>query len=108
MRKILIPGFVVLSVLLAGCSFYTPDIQQGNLLDEKEITKLTTGMTKRQVMQIMGTTLLNDPFHKDRWDYIHTHKSQHSDLRRQRLTLYFENGLLVRIDDSELKEHVFE
>lgn len=105
MRKILIPALFVCLCVNAGCSIYRPTIQQGNILEPEQISKLKTGMTRRQVMFVMGTPLLQDPFHKDRWDYIHTVKPGTSrEMTYQRLTLYFENDSLVRIDDSELKE----
>ena len=105
MRKILIPALVVCLCASVGCSIYRPTIQQGNILEPEQIGKLKPGMTKRQVMYVMGTPLLQDPFHKDRWDYIHTVKPGSSPkMTSQRLTLYFENDTLVRIDDSDLKE----
>lgn len=93
---------------LSGCSIYIPDIQQGNVLESKKIEKLKTGMTKRQVVFLMGTTLLKDPFHKNRWDYIHTLKKSDEDMTIQRVTLYFKNELLVRIDDSQLQPRTIE
>ena len=51
----------------------------------------------------MGTPLLKDPFHKDRWDYIHTNKpGDKTKTTIQRLTLYFDKDTLVRIDKSAL------
>lgn len=95
-------------IALSGCSIYKPDIQQGNVLESKKIEKLKTGMTKRQILFLMGTALLKDPFHKNRWDYIHTLKKSDEDMTIQRLTLYFENDLLVRIDNSQLQPRTIE
>jgi len=104
MRKILITGLLLLLGSLPACSIYKPDVQQGNVLEKKAIADLKTGMTKRQVDSLMGTALLKDPFHKNRWDYIHTIKPADGKLTRQLLTLYFEDGVLVRIDDSGLNK----
>jgi len=107
MRKILINSTLIM-IALSGCSIYKPDIQQGNVLESKKIEKLKTGMTKRQILFLMGTALLKDPFHKNRWDYIHTLKKSDEDMTIQRLTLYFENDLLVRIDNSQLQPRTIE
>lgn len=104
MRNILITTLLICLGLSAGCSVYRPEIQQGNILDLMQIDKLKTGMSKRQVVYVMGTPLLKDPFHKDRWDYIHTVKHNSSaGTTIQRLTLYFDNDSLQRIDKSGLK-----
>lgn len=104
MRKILITSLLVMLASLPACSIYKPDIQQGNVLEKKTIADLKIGMTKRQVNFLMGTALLKDPFHKNRWDYLHTFKPADGEMTRQRITLFFENDLLVRIDDSGLNK----
>jgi outer membrane protein assembly factor BamE len=102
MRRVLILIIsLFFSQLLIGCA-YKPDIQQGNTLDDKQIAKLEVGMTRQQVVFIMGTALLKDPFHKSRWDYIYTYTKGRGKAERRLLTLYFENSRLVSIDKSEL------
>jgi outer membrane protein assembly factor BamE len=106
MRKILIPALIVCLNLISGCTPYRPTIQQGNILDADQYDKLKTGMTRSQVTFLMGTPLLKDPFHKNRWDYLHTVKPGDNKITTiQRLTLYFDNDKLVRIDKSELAKH---
>lgn len=56
------------SLLLAGC-IYRIDIQQGNYVTQDQVQKLKTGMTRTETRQVLGTPLLMDPFHADRWDY---------------------------------------
>jgi outer membrane protein assembly factor BamE len=103
MRKILIPILVLLILPIGACSVYRPTIQQGNILDIEQVDKLKLGMSKRQVTYVLGTPLLEDPFHTDRWDYLHTIKDGNNQkMSIQRLTLYFENGSLARIDKSNL------
>ena len=65
---------VLLLVLTAGCesllpSFYSVPIRQGNYLDQTMVSQLRPGMTRQQVQRIMGTPLVADPFHQNRWDY---------------------------------------
>ena len=103
MRKILIPALIACLSAASGCTAYRPTIQQGNILDADQYDKLKTGMSRHQVLFVMGTPLLEDPFHKNRWDYIHTVKPGNSKITTiQRLTLYFDNDSLVRIDKSQL------
>ena len=55
---------------VTGC-VYRVDVQQGNLLEEKEIEAVKVGMTRSQVRFLLGTPAVADPFQEDRWDYIY-------------------------------------
>lgn len=63
--------------ILAGCAVeryfleYRVNVQQGNLVEQKQIAQLRPGMTRDQVRYVLGTPLLQDPFHANRWDYIY-------------------------------------
>ena len=91
------------SQFLASCA-YKPDVQQGNTFDDKQLSQLKVGMTQQQVVFIMGTALLKDAFHKNRWDYIYTTAKGRAKAERRLLTLYFENDKLSKIDDSQVKK----
>ncbi|KAA0691316.1 outer membrane protein assembly factor BamE [Halopseudomonas laoshanensis] len=88
-----------LSVLgLAGCSFpgvYKIDVQQGNVVTQEMVDQLRPGMTTRQVRFIMGTPLVEDTFHPNRWDYIYSMQAGHQERTQERISLNFENDLLV-------------
>jgi len=99
MRKILITSLIA---LLSSCSVYKVDVQQGNVLEPKQIQKLKIGQSRRQVLFILGEPLLKDPFHKNRWDYIYTFRPGGGSTTRQLLTLYFQGDTLKQIDDSAL------
>ncbi|MDH5601517.1 MAG: outer membrane protein assembly factor BamE [Gammaproteobacteria bacterium] len=104
MRRVLILIIsLFFSQLLVSCA-YKPDVQQGNTLDDKQIAQLKTGMTRQQVIFIMGTALLKDPFHKNRWDYLYTYTKGRGKPERRLLTLYFTNGKLSKIDKSQLNK----
>lgn len=98
------PVCLGLVVALAGCSslrfpgVYRIAVQQGNIIDQKKVNQLKTGMTKRQVQYVMGTPLINDVFHSDRWDYIYQLRRGDDTLRDRRFTVYFENDQLVRFE----------
>ncbi len=98
------PLCLSLAVVLAGCSYvrfpgvYRIAVQQGNIIDQKKVDQLKTGMSKRQVQYVMGTPLVSDVFHQDRWDYIYQLRRGGDVLRDRRFTVYFENDQLVHYD----------
>jgi outer membrane protein assembly factor BamE len=77
---------------------YKMTVQQGNILTEEMVDGLTLGMTKRQVNFLLGTPLLSDFFHRERWDYAYTIQRGHQPLEKRFLTLQFQNDALVKID----------
>ena len=102
----------ILIFTLAACStqdikmpvIYKVNIQQGNEIDTGMLMKLKPEMTKSQVKFILGTPLIEDSFHKDRWDYLYsniTHgvikKNKLSSFERRHVILHFENELLKSI-----------
>jgi outer membrane protein assembly factor BamE len=99
---------VLLTLLLASCdSFYIPlltpykmDIRQGNFVSFDMREKLKVGMTKDQVRYVMGTPMISDPFHADRWDYVYRFQHDSKITEKQNLTLYFEGDNLARIVDG--------
>jgi len=92
----------VLTLVLTGCSgfpgVYKIDIPQGNVVTQEMVNKLRPGMTKKQVRFVMGTPLVEDTFNADRWDYIYTLKASDGSYTRERVSLYFNNGRLSRIN----------
>ena len=103
MHKLLI----VLAVLVAGCSRipmlpgispYKIDIQQGNYITQDMVAKLKPGMTRSQVRYILGTPLVADPFHADRWDYVYQMQKGGETVEFRRIFVVFENDKLARIE----------
>ncbi|MGA8863895.1 MAG: outer membrane protein assembly factor BamE [Gallionella sp.] len=100
---------VLLSLLLASCtSFYIPlltpykmDIRQGNYVTPAMRSNLKIGMTKPQVLFVMGTPLIQDVFHQNRWDYVYRYEHARKIVDKQRMTLYFEDDKLARIVDGD-------
>ena len=76
---------------------YSITIQQGNIVDQAMIDQLRPHMSKRQVLFIMGSPMLEDFFHENRWDYLYYNKPSGSDLVQKKVTLYFENDQVVAI-----------
>lgn len=75
---------------------YKFDIQQGNFVTQQDVAKLQTGMSKEQVRFILGTPLLNDAFHANRWDYVYRLLRADGQTTQSRYTVIFENERLAR------------
>jgi len=98
---------VLLTVAAAGCSGvpripgvtpYRIDIQQGNYVSQEMVSQLKPGMSKDQVRFILGTPLLTDIFHAERWDYVYWREAPNGRRESRRLALFFEGGKLARVD----------
>ena len=77
---------------------YRPDIQQGNVVTQEMVNQLEPGMSRRQVRFLLGTPMLIDVFHQNRWDYVYTLTEGWGDMQMKRIALYFEADQLVRIE----------
>lgn len=75
---------------------YRPLVVQGNVITQESVDKLKPGMSRKQVEFAMGTPLLRDVFHDDRWDYYYGIGIGELELEK-RVTVYFEEDKLVRI-----------
>lgn len=104
MQNILI--LVLVGGLAAGCSWtpldsvvYKLDIKQGNIIEQSDINQLRPGMEKRQVQFLMGSPMIVDTFNQDRWEYIYRrHLSGSAPSENTRVSLFFDNNKLVRIE----------
>ncbi|MFZ3017963.1 MAG: outer membrane protein assembly factor BamE [Gallionella sp.] len=99
---------ILASLLLASCSGistpllspYKMDIRQGNYVTPEMREKLKIGMTKQQVRYVLGTPMLADTFHGNRWDYPYRLEQRGEIVEKQQLTLYFDGDNLARVEDS--------
>jgi outer membrane protein assembly factor BamE len=84
----------------SGCSnlefpwVYRLKIDQGNIITQEMVNQLKPGMTRDQVKFVMGSPLVVDPFHQDRWDYVYTLRDAKGKTTRQNLTVLFNNDTL--------------
>lgn len=97
-------------LLLIACSntpsitsYLTPyriDVRQGNMVTQEMVAQLKPGLSKDQVRFILGTPLVADMFHADRWDYIYRFRPgrDHSDVQQRRLVVHFVDGKLDHLD----------
>ena len=95
---------ILLALLCASCNASLPsikpykmDIQQGNVVTSKMMLQLKPGMTKSQVRFIMGTPLIQDGFHPDRWDYFYQMRKGGKIIEQRRVIMEFENDQLKRV-----------
>jgi outer membrane protein assembly factor BamE len=100
---------LALTLLLASCGEFalTPhkiEIRQGNLVTPEMRQKLQIGMSKPQVRMVLGTPMLVDPYHNDRWDYVYRLETSGQLVDSRHLTLYFEGENLARIVDDTPQE----
>ena len=92
--------------LLAGCAsfefpwVYKLNIDQGNIITQEMVNKLQPGMSRSQVQFVMGSPLIADPFHEDRWDYIYTLLDSKGKRTEQRLTVFFSDDKLSSLNGS--------
>jgi outer membrane protein assembly factor BamE len=105
MKKSLALPVIVSGFLLSGCStilenlpgVYSLDVQQGNVINQAMIDQLRPNMTKRQVLYIMGSSMLVDVFHQNRWDYLYSEQPGGGDRVQKRLSLYFKDDILMGV-----------
>ncbi len=99
MHNILKLHIFTLVLLISGCNIgYERDVQQGHVLEQEMVDELRPGMTKRQVLLVLGAPAIADPFHEDRWDYIYTSTPRSGDPTRKHLVLSFTGDELTRIE----------
>ena len=84
---------------LTGCyPGYRMDIEQGNVVTPEQRAQLKLGMDRQEMRFILGSPLVKDPFHANRWDYVYTLRNGATGIvDQERLSLFFENDLLIDI-----------
>lgn len=98
-----LPAAASLAFYLAACgggwslSPYRIDVRQGNMVTQEMVSQLRPGMTKDQVRFVLGTPLLTDVFHAERWDYIYRFQPGHGEPQQRLITVFFADGKLTRL-----------
>ncbi|MDQ3039598.1 MAG: outer membrane protein assembly factor BamE [Pseudomonadota bacterium] len=104
MRKLL--PVLLVALISSGCGvFYRQPIYQGNLINKTVVDQLQVGMDKRQVMVILGTPSIRDPFHQDRWDYAASRRTgRNGPTVVKNMTLWFEAEALAKWEGDYFME----
>ncbi len=104
---------VTLSVallMISGCSYfgvYKRDLPQGNLVTEAMVEQLQPGMSRQQVVDLMGSPLLEAPFDASQWDYVYRLDEAYGGVEQQRVTLTFQGDRLAGIDrEGEITDDI--
>jgi outer membrane protein assembly factor BamE len=106
---------VLMAAATTGCGIlYKQPIYQGNLIEQSAVEQLQVGMDKQQVLTLLGSPSITDPFHHQRWDYTSTQRANrrgHTEVKN--MTLWFENDQLAKWEgeyfpeqDKELSERM--
>lgn len=95
---LLAAGAAALVAGLGGCA-YRIDVQQGNVVEEDAVQQVEEGMTRSQVQFLLGTPLVSDPFHADRWDYTYyLRRGRERDVTRRWVSVYFDGDRVERVE----------
>jgi outer membrane protein assembly factor BamE len=100
MKPLLRLPLLALIVLAAGCLYRMP-VQQGNMLDDNQVAQLETGMTRSQVLYLLGTPMVPPGFNNDRWDYYHYFNNYRGYRETRRLTVWFKDDKVDRIESDQ-------
>ena len=108
MRNLILTFIAVLQLTLAAGCVYVAPVSQGNLLDQADVDQVEVGMTRNQVRFLLGTPMIDDPFHIDRWDYVYYLKIGRKDAAFKRwLSIHFENDRVTDIvSEQELSPNL--
>lgn len=109
MPKTLLSVLLIAPFLLGGCSYvgipsvgslpfvHKIDVQQGNVITQEMVAQLRRGMDKKKVQFIMGTPVIRDTFHAERWDYLYTYQERGGAVEKRRVTLVFADDKLDHV-----------
>jgi len=97
MRKNLSLIVTLTALLLASGCVYQAALSQGNLLDQEDVDQVEVGMTRGQIRFLLGTPMIDDPFHDNRWDYVYF-------LRIGRDKAIFKRWVSVYFEDENVSE----
>lgn len=93
--------------MTTGC-VYRANISQGNLIKQEDLDQAAIGMTRNQIRFLLGTPMIDDPFHKNRWDYIYYLKLGHQDASYMRwVSIFFVDDKVTEIrKDQQLNPDI--
>lgn len=101
-RKSTILLFMMIALAIGSGCVYRANISQGNLVKEEDLEQVEAGMTKNQVRFLLGTPMIDDPFSKDRWDYVYYLKVGRNDATFKRwVSVIFEEGAVSEVRNNQ-------
>ena len=85
--------------------FITPyriDVVQGNAITKEQAAQIKPGLSRLQAKDILGTPLISDPFHAQRWDYFFSLRRPGAPLQRRSVVVFFDGDVVKSIEAGEL------
>ena len=105
MTRYLIIAIALVSLAVTSGCVYRQNISQGNLIEQEDLDQVELGMTRNQIRFLLGTPMIDDPFHKDRWDYVYFLKIGRQPATFTRwVTVIFEEDLVSEIRKDQEEE----
>lgn len=102
MRKLILILMIAGSLAATSGCVYRANISQGNLIKQEDLDQVEIGMTRNQVRFLLGTPMVDDPFHQSRWDYVYFIRIGRDPATFKRwVTIAFENNIVVNINDDQ-------
>jgi len=108
MRKLLLLALTFSTLAFATGCVYRTNIAQGNLIEQEDLDQVEVGMTRNQIRFLLGTPLIDDPFHAARWDYIYYIRIGRNDAAFKRwVTIVFEDDIVTEVTrDQDLNPNL--
>jgi len=96
-------SLLLLLVTLGACTSvplapYKMEIQQGNVVTPEMLAKVKPGMTRAQVRLALGSPLIADAFHADRWDYVYRLEQRGKLIEERKLAVFFAGDKMIRVE----------
>ena len=106
MRVVLCSMLLCLLTACGGDPFWLPrahkiTIQQGNLVNQDQLERVTLGMERELVRNLIGTPVINSAFQNERWDYVYTQGPAGSAITAKRVSIFFADNKVASIDDNQ-------
>jgi len=93
---------ILFLVLLTQACVYQANLAQGNFVDKEDLDQVEIGMTRNQVRFLLGTPMIDDPFHENRWDYIYYLKiGREKAILKTWVSIFFENDTVSDINKNQ-------
>jgi outer membrane protein assembly factor BamE len=102
MRKTTVLFFAFFCLAITSGCVYRVAVSQGNLIKQEDLDQVEIGMTKNQVRFLLGTPMIDDPFTRNRWDYVYFLKIGRNDASQKRwVTIYFADEAVSEISQNQ-------
>lgn len=108
MQRSVLTMLALLMLTLTSACVYQAPLSQGNLLKTEDLDQVEVGMTRSQVRFLLGTPMVSDPFHEDRWDYVYYMQiGRQKAISKRWVSVYFDGDTVSRIEkDRELNPDI--